>query len=131
LIGLVRHSLSNAHHMGETWSSFLQRLESVVDSRQSASSTNRGALSAAASWFFGLVRGGWLTLESRVARPLVLQAVQRRHALSAFAVVLLLARWKERRRRWLMDHPQRKVHQSRSSASRRRSASALELAFGT
>jgi hypothetical protein len=108
LVNVVQGSLSNARYVGESWGDFVQRIKSVLDPPpQSSPSLNRGVLTCLASWALGLARRGWRTLETRVARPLVLHAVQRRHALSALVVVLLLARWKEQRRLRLQSarHP--------------------------
>lgn len=61
-----------------------------------------GVRSAAISRLLEILQKGWLTLEGHVARPLIHHAVQRRHGLSAFALILILARWKEVRRRRLL-----------------------------
>jgi hypothetical protein len=111
LIGLVRASLSNAERVGESSS------EALLDPHpKSSAPADVGTPTGAASWALGLLRGGWRALDARVARPIAVQAVRRRHALSAFAVALLLARWKEqqhRRRRLQPAQPHGQVHYRR------------------
>jgi hypothetical protein len=65
-------------------------------------SSHSDVRSAAISRLREIVQKGWLTLDDRVARPLIHHAVRRRHGLSAFALILILARWKEERRRRLV-----------------------------
>jgi hypothetical protein len=113
LIGLVRASLSNAERVGESSSDSLEDRPP-----QSSAPADVGTPTGAASWALGLLRAGWRALDARVARPIAAQAVRRRHALSAFAVALLLARWKEqqhrrRRRRLQPAQPHGQVHHRR------------------
>jgi hypothetical protein len=94
----ARHFVSQMTSGDASWDSLRP-----PSSSSPVKSSLSGVRSAAISRLLEFVQKGWLRLEDHVARPLIHHAVQRRHSLSAFALILILARWKEDRRRRLLQ----------------------------